>query len=137
MLCDKVCQWLAAGPWFSPGFPVSSNKTGHNDIAEIFTIKKLSSKFHDIMKVWWKALTYINNKNEHHIEWWKVWSLWCCTSILFQVKQLKLVFNDIAEILLKVTLNTINQTNILESVIKLKNFKIIFNIRTNRHWLHK
>ena len=23
-LCDKVCQWLAAGLWFSPGTPVSS-----------------------------------------------------------------------------------------------------------------
>ena len=28
-LCDNVCQWLAAGQWFSPGTPVSSNnKTG-------------------------------------------------------------------------------------------------------------
>ena len=27
-LCDKVCQWLAADRWFSPGTPVSStNKT--------------------------------------------------------------------------------------------------------------
>ena len=27
-LCDKVCQWLAAGQWFSPGTSVSStNKT--------------------------------------------------------------------------------------------------------------
>ena len=23
-LCDKVCQWLAAGQWFSPSTPVSS-----------------------------------------------------------------------------------------------------------------
>ena len=23
-LCDKVCQWLATGQWFSPGTPVSS-----------------------------------------------------------------------------------------------------------------
>jgi hypothetical protein len=22
-LCDKVCQWLATGLWFSPGTPVS------------------------------------------------------------------------------------------------------------------
>jgi hypothetical protein len=22
-LCDKVCQWLATGQWFSPGTPVS------------------------------------------------------------------------------------------------------------------
>ena len=35
-LCDKVCQWLAADRWFSPGTPVSStNKTDSHDIAEI------------------------------------------------------------------------------------------------------
>jgi hypothetical protein len=35
-LCDKVCQWLAAGHWFSPGTPVSStNKTDRHDITEI------------------------------------------------------------------------------------------------------
>ena len=36
-LCDKVCQWLATGPWFSPGSPVSStNKTDRHDIPEIW-----------------------------------------------------------------------------------------------------
>jgi hypothetical protein len=35
-LCGKVCQWLAAGWWFSPGTPVSStNKTDSHDITEI------------------------------------------------------------------------------------------------------
>jgi hypothetical protein len=35
-LCDKVCQWLATGRWFSPGILVSSiNKTDRNDITEI------------------------------------------------------------------------------------------------------
>jgi len=35
-LCDKVCQWLATGRWFSPGHPVSStNKTDHHEITEI------------------------------------------------------------------------------------------------------
>jgi hypothetical protein len=35
-LCDKVCQWLATGRWFSPGPPVSStNKTDRYDITEI------------------------------------------------------------------------------------------------------
>jgi hypothetical protein len=35
-LCDKVCQWLATGQWFSPGTPVSStNNTDRHDIAEI------------------------------------------------------------------------------------------------------
>jgi len=32
-LCDKVCQWLAAGRWISLGTPVSSiNKTDRHDI---------------------------------------------------------------------------------------------------------
>ena len=35
-LCDKVCQWLATGLWFSPSTPVSStNKADRHDIAEI------------------------------------------------------------------------------------------------------
>ena len=36
MFCDKVCQWLATGRWFSPGTPVSStNKIDLHDITEI------------------------------------------------------------------------------------------------------
>jgi hypothetical protein len=35
-LCDKVCQWLSTGRWFSMGTPVSStNKTDCHDITEI------------------------------------------------------------------------------------------------------
>jgi len=35
-LCDKDCQWLVAGWWFSPGVPVSStNKTDRHHITEI------------------------------------------------------------------------------------------------------
>jgi hypothetical protein len=35
-LCDKVCQWLVAGQWFSPGTPVSStNKTDCHEITKI------------------------------------------------------------------------------------------------------
>jgi hypothetical protein len=35
-LCDKVCQWLSAGQWFSQGPPVySNNKTNCNDKTEI------------------------------------------------------------------------------------------------------
>jgi hypothetical protein len=36
ILCDKVCQWLASGWWFSLGILVSStNKTDRHDITEI------------------------------------------------------------------------------------------------------
>ena len=35
-LCDKVCQRLVTGRWFSPGTPVSfTNKTDHHYITEI------------------------------------------------------------------------------------------------------
>ena len=35
-LCDKVCQWLATGRWYSPGPPFSTtNKTDRNDFTEI------------------------------------------------------------------------------------------------------
>ena len=44
-LCDKVCQWLMAGQWFSPGTPVSStNKTDHHDITEILLKVALNTK---------------------------------------------------------------------------------------------
>ena len=35
-ICNKVCQWLVTGQWFSTGLPVSStNKTDRHDITEI------------------------------------------------------------------------------------------------------
>ena len=35
-VCDKVCQWLATGRWFSPCPPVSpTSKTDCHDITEI------------------------------------------------------------------------------------------------------
>jgi hypothetical protein len=35
-LCDKICQWLAAGRWFSVGTPVSStDKHDCHDTTEI------------------------------------------------------------------------------------------------------
>jgi hypothetical protein len=33
--CDKVCQWLTAGPWFSPCTPVLANKIDRHDITEV------------------------------------------------------------------------------------------------------
>jgi hypothetical protein len=46
-LCDKVCQWLAAGRWFSPGTLVSnSNKTDHHDIIEILLKVPSNDMFH-------------------------------------------------------------------------------------------
>jgi hypothetical protein len=43
-LCDKVCQWLVAGQWFSLGSPVSSTtKTDGHDITEILLKVALNS----------------------------------------------------------------------------------------------
>jgi hypothetical protein len=43
-LCDKVCQWLATGLWFSLVTLVSStNKTDHHDITEILLKVVLST----------------------------------------------------------------------------------------------
>jgi hypothetical protein len=39
-LCDKVCQWLATGQWFSP--VSSTNKTDCHDITEILLKVALS-----------------------------------------------------------------------------------------------
>ena len=56
-LCDKVCQWLPTGRWFSSRPPVSStNKTDLHDITEIFlkvalsTIKQINKQKHVFTK---------------------------------------------------------------------------------------
>ena len=44
-LCDKVCKWLAAGRWFSPGTRISStNKIDRQDITEILLKVALNIK---------------------------------------------------------------------------------------------
>jgi hypothetical protein len=48
-LCDKVCQWLETGRWFSPGPPVScTNKTDCHNITEI--LLKVVLKHHQTNK---------------------------------------------------------------------------------------
>jgi hypothetical protein len=45
--CDKVCQWLAIGRWFSPGpWVFSTNKTDLHDITEILLKVALNSIKH-------------------------------------------------------------------------------------------
>jgi hypothetical protein len=44
-LCDKVCQWLMTGQWFSPSTPNSStNKTDSHIITEILLKEVLNTK---------------------------------------------------------------------------------------------
>jgi hypothetical protein len=50
-LCDKVCQWLATGQWFSSGTPVSfTNKTDCHDITE--TLLKVVLNTITLTPVW-------------------------------------------------------------------------------------
>ena len=51
-LCDKVCQWLATGLWYSPGPSVySTNKSDRQDLTEILlkvalnTIKQINNRW--------------------------------------------------------------------------------------------
>ena len=68
-LNDKVCQWLAAGRWFSPGTTVSStNKTDCPDIAEILlkvalntitlTLISFYKYFYFTLLIMWKTKQY-------------------------------------------------------------------------------
>ena len=56
-LCDKVCQWLVAGQWFSQGTPVSSTiKIDHHDSSWfVYDIDDLLKKikFHDLNIFYW------------------------------------------------------------------------------------
>ena len=53
-LCDKVCQSLATGRWFSTGTPVSStNKTDRHDISELLLKMTLSTINHTIPYLSW------------------------------------------------------------------------------------
>ena len=127
-LCDKVCHWLVADPWFSPGTLISStNETDRHDITEILlkvTLHTITpnpfytykNDRHDITEILLKVTlrtitpnsssTY--NTDRHDI-----------TEILFEVTLNIITANsstyktdrhDIIEILLKVAFNTITPT---------------------------
>ena len=63
-LSDEVCQWLAAGQWFSQGTPVSStNKTDCHNIAEILLKVVLNTISLTPVK---KMITYITGSTTVH-----------------------------------------------------------------------
>jgi hypothetical protein len=63
-LCDKVCQWLAAYRWFSPGTSVSStNKTDRHDITEILLKVVLNTTaLTQEGQTWELSLEYVHDK---------------------------------------------------------------------------
>jgi hypothetical protein len=128
-LCDKVCQWLAAGLWFSPCTPVSStNKSDLRDIAEMLLKVALNTiSPNPIYKYAWLTLwlkqTQIDvalikiaeiylivyrckiDHIDHHADFRVNEMILCCWCI-------HTCFNhhNVTEILLKVVLNTITLT---------------------------
>ena len=57
-LCDKVCQWLATGRWFSPGTSVSStNKTDSHDKTEILLKVALSTI--NLPNTWYDIIQFL------------------------------------------------------------------------------
>ena len=67
-ICDKVCQCLATGRWFSMGTLVSSiNKTDHHNITEIL----LKVALNTIDQTYWQtnAFEYFISKNLHALKY--------------------------------------------------------------------
>jgi hypothetical protein len=65
--CDKVCQWLATGRWFSPSTLVSSTiKTDGHDITEILLKVALNTiKYkacHEYGRSWVQVLVWSNQR---------------------------------------------------------------------------
>ena len=53
-LCNKICQWLATGWWFSP--VSSTNKTDRYDIIEILLKVVLNTITRFLTRWWWYLL---------------------------------------------------------------------------------
>ena len=94
--CDKVCQCLATGQWFSPGPPVSpTNKTDRHNIIEILlkvvlnTIKQTSCKkswnhFRDWIYNQHKMFGQLTNKKFPYYP--KMFLLlWMCTTFIHSI----------------------------------------------------
>jgi hypothetical protein len=63
-LCDKVCQWLAAGLWFSPGTPVSfTDKAERHNISGILLNVVLYKNKNNIRKLYFDSA---HNKTVQH-----------------------------------------------------------------------
>jgi hypothetical protein len=67
-LCDKVCQWLATGRWFSPGTPVSStNNTDRHDITEILLKVALNTINQSINHICTLKLLQMHIKHKNNV----------------------------------------------------------------------
>ena len=124
-LCDKVCHWLATSRWFHPGTQVSTtNKTERHDISKI--VLKVAAKHHKPKQTsnshkpitntaWVRTRLYKLQKGCTRLTVTSdnIYQLLAHGRLLSPGTLVSSTVNtgrhDIAEILLKVALNTINQ----------------------------
>jgi hypothetical protein len=115
--CDKVCQWLATGQWFSLATPVSStNKTDHHDITEILlkvvwnTIKSFFFKLFQELPPFDISIIHIFRKRSMvTLMRYDLTGRWFSLATPVSSTN-KTDHHDITEILLKVVWNTITLT---------------------------
>jgi hypothetical protein len=122
VLCDRVSQWLAAAWWFSLGTPVSfMNKTDCHDITEI------------LLKVALATLTLTPRRGVLDTTLFDKVCQWLTAGWRFSPVSStnKTDHFAIAEILLKVALNTITLTNIVQGVDIYKQSKPCYNQQFN------
>jgi hypothetical protein len=106
---DKVYQLPAHGRWFSAGSPVSSTtKTGRHDIAEMLLRSDMHTsgllfQFASTITVQPSVLVHIHSNSGPYF------FLICSLPRLWYGSLTKTGRHDIAEMLLKVALSTINQ----------------------------
>ncbi len=76
-LCDKACQWLATGWWFSP--VSSTNKTDRHNITEVLLKVALHTTNHQLsadwrnVKLWWLnsfIWLELNSENLYRVLGW-------------------------------------------------------------------
>ena len=68
-LCDKVCHWLLADRWFSPGLLVSStNKTDRHDITEILLKVALKTIKPNVLYCWTWPMTFFSSPCQRQCE---------------------------------------------------------------------
>ena len=101
-ICDKVCQWVAAGQWFSPGTPVSSiNKTDRQDITEILLKVALSTinqpNYFYILEscrrdATWTLLLNLHTKRNKSLDILFEFPIWCLSTAWSLFHQYFLLF---------------------------------------------
>jgi len=82
-LSNKVCQWLTAGRWFSPGTPVSStNKTDRHNITDMLLKVALNTITLTLLYVIldvnlrkWKTVIDLRYRCLWHRNWTWIWRL--------------------------------------------------------------